>query len=124
MSQKHRIEYKIVVVGTSFVGKTSLTKSYIGEEFSHAREATVGAAFVQNVIPIDAKRELVLGIWDTAGQERFRSMIPMYYRGASVAILVYDVTDQASFDALHDFIDDITKRIPEVYFFMAGNKVC
>ncbi|KAG8729272.1 hypothetical protein FRC12_021101 [Ceratobasidium sp. 428] len=87
----------------SGVGKTSLVTRYVEERFAQTT-TTTGAFFHSKKVTVDGTK-VRLQIWDTAGQERFRSMAPMYYRGASAAILVYDITNASSFDDVKIWID-------------------
>lgn len=84
---------KIVLLGDSGVGKTSLIKRYMFDKFEIREYMTIGASFFNKVIKHRFKyieEEINLQIWDTAGQERFRSMIPMYIRNAQIALIVFD----------------------------------
>ena len=107
---------KIVILGDSGVGKTSLLGRYSTGKFTGQYKATIGADFLtkQNVVVTDqyAQRHLVtLQIWDTAGQERFQSLGVGFYRGADACLLVYDITDPHSLDNLDhwrkEFLDQV-----------------
>ncbi|DAZ99458.1 TPA: hypothetical protein N0F65_001643 [Lagenidium giganteum] len=99
------IDRKIVIVGATDVGKTSITMRYCHGSFQTPTSATIGASFLQKRILVgDARRKMTLQIWDTAGQERFRSMAPMYYRNAKAAILVFDLQNEASFDKIKEWL--------------------
>lgn len=91
--------FKIVVVGDSNCGKTSLLLRFTQNEFRDSVRNTVGVDLKIKLVTIADKR-LKLTIWDTAGQERFRTLTSAYYRGAHGIILVYDITDRESFDHL------------------------
>ncbi|KAG8681980.1 hypothetical protein FRC09_017111, partial [Ceratobasidium sp. 395] len=97
------LDAKVVIMGSSGVGKTSLVTRYVEERFAQTT-TTTGAFFHSKKVTVDGTK-VRLQIWDTAGQERFRSMAPMYYRGASAAILVYDITNASSFDDVKIWID-------------------
>merc|ERR1711974_92550 len=88
---------KLVLLGNSGVGKTSVVLRYVQGVYSLDQPSTIGASFMTKRMFLDDWK-VKLQIWDTAGQERFRSMAPMYYRGASAAILVYDITSVESFE--------------------------
>mmetsp|Transcript_16049 Transcript_16049/g.43424 ORF Transcript_16049/g.43424 Transcript_16049/m.43424 type:complete len:115 (+) Transcript_16049:38-382(+) len=81
------VEAKVVVLGDTGVGKTCLVFRFIEGKFQSHGASTIGASFMVKKMTLDGAK-LTLQIWDTAGQERFRSMAPMYYRGAAAAILV------------------------------------
>lgn len=107
--KKDYINYKFVLVGDSAVGKSSIANRYISDDFYEFQEPTIGAAFLSKKIEIDNK-EIKLEIWDTAGQERYRSLAPMYYRNSSVAIVVYDITKNSSFEGAKSWINEISKK--------------
>jgi len=88
---KSGIKCKIVLLGDTGVGKSCLTIRFIRNKYFEFQEPTIGAAFLAKNIVCQGKK-LKLEIWDTAGQERYRSLAPMYYRGARAAIVVYDIT--------------------------------
>ena len=82
---------KVVLLGESAVGKTSLATRFVNNQFSEFEESTIGAAFLSKALTINNKT-IKFEIWDTAGQERYQSLAPMYYRGAKVGIIVFDLT--------------------------------
>ena len=91
------IEVKVCIIGDTDVGKTSLSTRYCHGEFPQNSTPTIGASFLQRRVMTD-NIEVSVQIWDTAGQERFRSMAPMYYRGAKAAVIVFDVTVDGGFE--------------------------
>jgi Ras-related protein Rab-5C len=120
--KKDAINYKCVLVGDSAVGKSSVAHRYISDDFYEFQEPTIGAAFMAKKINID-DREIRLEIWDTAGQERYRSLAPMYYRNASVAIVIYDITQVSSFEGAKSWIKEISKRAKSnCMIVLLGNK--
>ena len=115
------LEVKVVIVGDSDVGKTSLSRRYCEGEFK-SDQPTIGANFLRTRVVVDGI-EISLQIWDTAGQERFRSMAPMYYRGAKAAICVFDVTNEESFHRLSSWMRDLKPFAdPNCVICLAGNK--
>jgi small GTP-binding protein len=92
--------YRIIIVGSSGVGKTSILKRLIDDSFAEDSLATIGVESESTVIMVD-NQKVKLRIWDTAGQERFRCIAKAYYRKAVGVILVYDLTDRKSFDELN-----------------------
>jgi small GTP-binding protein len=104
------LDRKIVIVGATDVGKTSITMRYCHGSFSTPTSATIGASFLQKRIIVggengaSTRRKMTLQIWDTAGQERFRSMAPMYYRNAKAAILVFDLLNEATFEKIKEWL--------------------
>lgn len=90
--------YKIVLLGDSSVGKTSLVHRFANNTFNQNTSNTIGAAFITKNVPLSSgpDRHVKLEIWDTAGQERYRSLTPMYYRSARTALICFDLSDIAS----------------------------
>ncbi|KAA6415178.1 MAG: GTP-binding ypt4 [Lasallia pustulata] len=96
---------KIILLGPSGTGKTCLLHRLLNHEWRSLTSQTIGVEFSTHLIPIGRTR-IKLQLWDTAGTERFRSVSRSYYRGAAGALLVYDVANRASFDALPHFWRD------------------
>ena len=116
------MEVKVCIIGDTDVGKTSLSMRYCHGDFPESSSPTIGASFLQRRVLID-NTEISLQIWDTAGQERFRSMAPMYYRGAKAAICVFDVTNEESFNRVSSWLRDLRNHAdPNVVICIAGNK--
>jgi Ras-related protein Rab-18 len=93
--------FKVVVIGDSAVGKSSLVGRYTDDFFEEGMAATIGVDFKVKTVTV-AEKKIKLTIWDTAGQERFRTLTGSYYRGAQIAILVFDVTNTNSFASITD----------------------
>ncbi|KAL8934900.1 MAG: hypothetical protein Q9216_005673, partial [Gyalolechia sp. 2 TL-2023] len=85
-------QFKLVLLGESAVGKSSLVLRFVKDQFDDYRESTIGAAFLTQTISLDDSTTVKFEIWDTAGQERYKSLAPMYYRNANCAVVVYDIT--------------------------------
>jgi len=114
---------KIVLLGNSGVGKTSLVWRYIHGCYSTDQPSTIGASFMTKRIYVDDWK-VKFQIWDTAGQERFRSMTPMYYRAAAAAILVYDITSHESFDAVKQWVEELKSNVEgNIVIAIAGHKL-
>uniref|UniRef100_A0A7M4EEG9 RAB5C, member RAS onco family n=1 Tax=Crocodylus porosus TaxID=8502 RepID=A0A7M4EEG9_CROPO len=88
-------QFKLVLLGESAVGKSSLVLRFVKGQFHEYQESTIGAAFLTQTVCLD-DTTVKFEIWDTAGQERYHSLAPMYYRGAQAAIVVYDITNTVS----------------------------
>ena len=86
-------QYKLVLLGDSAVGKSSLVLRFVRGQFFEYQESTIGAAFLTQTVALN-DTTVKFEIWDTAGQERYHSLAPMYYRGAAAAIVVYDITNR------------------------------
>eukprot|EP01090_Pellita_catalonica_P013713 TRINITY_DN331_c0_g1_i1.p1 TRINITY_DN331_c0_g1~~TRINITY_DN331_c0_g1_i1.p1 ORF type:complete len:226 (-),score=57.22 TRINITY_DN331_c0_g1_i1:1096-1710(-) len=100
MNQQKKIMLKIVVLGESGVGKTSLLLRYVQDKFSLNTKSTIGASFLQKRVDLDDGQVATCQIWDTAGQERFAGLGTQFFRGSDGVIFVYDVTNVATFEAL------------------------
>ncbi|ERN03840.1 hypothetical protein AMTRI_Chr05g65130 [Amborella trichopoda] len=127
MSMRRRTLLKVIVLGDSGVGKTSLMNQYVNKKFSHQYKATIGADFVTKELQIE-DRLVTLQIWDTAGQERFQSLGVAFYRGADCCVLVYDVNVLKSFDNLdnwhEEFLNQASPPDPKTFpFILLGNKI-
>lgn len=110
MSSKH--DAKIVILGASGVGKTCLGLRFVKDQFVSYTASTIGASFLVKEVSV-GNEKITLQIWDTAGQERFRSMAPLYYRGAVAAILVFSITDEASFAKLQEWVRELQGNVEE-----------
>jgi small GTP-binding protein len=95
---------KVVLIGESGVGKTSITSYYIYEKFDSEITATTAASFVSKTVKFDEYNgSIKFDIWDTAGQEIYRSLAKIFYKGANAAVLVYDITDKKSFMEIKNY---------------------
>ncbi|GAB0097544.1 ras-related protein Rab-5B isoform X1 [Sergentomyia squamirostris] len=116
------IEAKIVLLGAQGVGKTSLVVKYISNVYSKDVGPTIGATFFNCRINLEDIK-VKMQIWDTAGQERFRSMAPLYYRGANAALLVFDLTNYASFGAVKTWVSELQQNVQEpMVLTLVGSK--
>jgi small GTP-binding protein len=103
-SQEGAITCKVVLIGESGVGKTSIISRYINNTFKSQLMSTPGANFVtKNVIMEDDNQSIKFEIWDTAGQERYRALAKVFYKNAAVCVLVYDITRKTSFNELKNY---------------------
>lgn len=157
MSSSRAREVKVVLLGDTGVGKSSLVLRFVQNSFKTFNESTIGcvfapvhcraftvppfpqhpyspppsspfpspthrASFMSKMILVGGK-SIKYQIWDTAGQEKYRSLAPMYYRGAAAAIIVYDITRQASFVRLKSWVQELESHGPEnIVIAIAGNK--
>jgi small GTP-binding protein len=113
---------KLVLLGQSTVGKTSIINVAEGGSFSHDQSATIGACFHIKKMKVGTIG-IKLHIWDTAGQERFRALAPMYYRGSEFALLVYAVDNRDSFDEVDIWYQKLVEDcIPVPQIVVLANK--
>lgn len=117
-------QFKLVLLGESAVGKSSIVHRFVKNSFDDFRESTIGAAFLTQTITLpESNTTIKFEIWDTAGQERYKSLAPMYYRNANAALCVYDITNPASFTKAQDWIKELKKQAPEgIVICLVGNK--
>ncbi|KAL7496104.1 hypothetical protein ACHAWT_006535 [Skeletonema menzelii] len=101
--------FKLVLLGDTAVGKSCLVVRFVRDEFFEFQEPTIGAAFLTQTVALDDST-VKFEIWDTAGQERYRSLAPMYYRGAAAAIVVYDITNPDSFAGAKSWVKELQRR--------------
>lgn len=115
-------KYKLVFLGDQGVGKTSIITRFMYDSFDKNYQATIGIDFLSKTMYLE-ERTVRLQLWDTAGQERFRSLIPSYIRDSSVAVVVYDITNRASFLNTSKWIEDVrNERGNDVIIVLVGNK--
>eukprot|EP00568_Trieres_chinensis_P008759 CAMPEP_0183303058 /NCGR_PEP_ID=MMETSP0160_2-20130417/8637_1 /TAXON_ID=2839 ORGANISM="Odontella Sinensis, Strain Grunow 1884" /NCGR_SAMPLE_ID=MMETSP0160_2 /ASSEMBLY_ACC=CAM_ASM_000250 /LENGTH=219 /DNA_ID=CAMNT_0025465913 /DNA_START=251 /DNA_END=910 /DNA_ORIENTATION=+ len=129
---------KVVLLGDAGVGKSSLALRFVSNEFRPYTESTIGASFMSKTMEVSCDggenidqrepkpsvlQKVTFKIWDTAGQEKYHSLAPMYYRGAAVAILVYDICSHVSFDVLTRWVEELRQQGPEdIVLAVCGNK--
>ena len=110
------------MIGDAAVGKTAIISSLFGEPFETHYQETIGAAF--HTYSEESHPRLSLQIWDTAGQEKYKALGPVYYRSASAAVLVYDLSKEETFQGLDDWVqcfrNVVGHRVP---IFIVGNKI-
>ncbi|ESK93738.1 ras-like gtp-binding protein ryl2 [Moniliophthora roreri MCA 2997] len=123
MYESAGIDSKIVIMGNSGVGKTSLLYRYTQNRFDPKNTtSTSGAFFVTKKIFVDNVK-VRLQLWDTAGQERFRSMAPMYYRGANAALVLYDITNPSTFQDVRGWLEELKKNCAQdLIIYVVGSK--
>eukprot|EP00672_Neobodo_designis_P025845 CAMPEP_0174851076 /NCGR_PEP_ID=MMETSP1114-20130205/21440_1 /TAXON_ID=312471 /ORGANISM="Neobodo designis, Strain CCAP 1951/1" /LENGTH=204 /DNA_ID=CAMNT_0016085583 /DNA_START=195 /DNA_END=809 /DNA_ORIENTATION=+ len=113
---------KIVLLGETAVGKSSVAARFVRDEFAQNHESTIGAAFLSHTVQLN-EGLVKLEIWDTAGQERYRSLAPMYYRNAVAALVVYDVTAPDSVRRAREWMRELKRTSDTIIIALLGNKV-
>lgn len=115
-------QFKLVLLGESAVGKSSLVLRFVKGQFQEYQESTIGAAFLTQTVQVDGVT-VKYEIWDTAGQERYHSLAPMYYRGAQAAVVVYDITSPETFSRAQNWIKELQRQAsPDIVIALVGNK--
>merc|ERR1719253_1485327 len=116
--------YKVVLVGDATIGKTHLLSRYIKGSLPKAPTATIGVEFATRTVPLAVGGTVKAQIWDTAGQERYRAITSSHYRRAVGALLVYDITKQATFQNCTKWMDELRQNAePDIVIMLVGNKV-
>ena len=115
--------FKILTIGESGVGKTCVLRRFVENKFLKNHLATIGIDFKTRVINLNGLT-IKLKVWDTAGQERFRNITNQYYKGADGILLVYDVTDEESYNKIRDWMEQITSNTDneDIGLVLLGNK--
>ncbi|EKM61467.1 uncharacterized protein PHACADRAFT_248102 [Phanerochaete carnosa HHB-10118-sp] len=118
-----QFQFKLVLLGESAVGKSSLVLRFVKDQFDDYRESTIGAAFLTQTVALEDGTSVKFEIWDTAGQERYKSSAPMYYRNANCAVVVYDITQSASLEKARSWIRELQRQAdPSIIIALCGNK--
>jgi len=123
----NRVLLKVILLGDSGVGKSSIMNQYVHEKFTAEYKATIGADFLTKHLMIDEKA-ITMQIWDTAGQERFQSLGVAFYRGADCCALVFDVNDDKSFESITSWKEEFLLKAgiedsTSFPFVLLGNKI-
>lgn len=114
---------KVVVVGNSGVGKTSLISQWISTKFEQFRNPTIGTYHQRKRVVLEGTGPVDLWVWDTAGQEQFHSLVPLYTRSACLAIVTAALDDETSFAAIPEWVDIVTSSCdPSPPIILAVNK--
>ena len=121
-SSNYQYIFKLILIGNSGVGKSCILQRYMKHTFQETYKCTIGVDFLMKSLIINGKT-VKLQLWDTAGQEKYKSMVSSYYRGANVALIIFDLTNHISFDALPSWIENYYKNGPEQKnIILIGNK--
>jgi small GTP-binding protein len=122
MSDKFNQLMKLIIIGDSGTGKSCLLHRFVEDSFCEEQTQTIGVEFGAKVVQL-AGRKVKLQIWDTAGQERYRSVTRSYYRGAAGCLLVFDVTNRATFEHAAQWLADVKQLAgKDVVVMLVGNK--
>ncbi|XP_075752350.1 RAS oncogene family member Rab39 isoform X2 [Rhipicephalus microplus] len=117
-------QFRLILIGDSTVGKSTLLKAFTDGKFHDVCDPTVGVDFFARLIEVKKDVRVKLQLWDTAGQERFRSITRSYYRNSVGALLLYDITRRSTFEHLVDWLFEVKRHIePQkvIYQWPAAN---
>ncbi|ETO19253.1 Ras family protein [Reticulomyxa filosa] len=118
------IMIKLVLLGDQKVGKSCVVLRFVKDEFDPFKYPTIGATYLAQSVVLGNQQLVKFEIWDTAGQEKYRSLAPLYYHGASAALIVYDITSKESFDNAKWWVNEVqSKEGSHVVIALAGNKL-
>ena len=122
--EKKEVLYKILLLGDSSVGKTCFLMRYTDNTFQEIHMSTIGLDYKLKNVQLDDGKIVKIQIWDTAGQDRFRSITKNYYKGAHGIILIYDITNQKTFENVKNWINQIKEEVSnKVTIILVGNKI-
>lgn len=122
-SDAKNLKVKLVLLGDSGVGKSCIVLRFVRGQFDPTSKVTVGASFLSQTIALQDSTTVKFEIWDTAGQERYAALAPLYYRGAAVAVIVYDITNPESFAKAQYWVKELQKHgSPGIVMALVGNK--
>jgi Ras-related protein Rab-5C len=117
------LEGKLVLLGESGVGKSSIAMRYVNNVFSEAFEVTIGGGYLQQIVRLKDGSSLKLDIWDTGGQERYRALLQLYYRDADAALITYDVANPRSLENCNYWVNELKKTEENCILCLVGNKI-
>ncbi|KAG6758525.1 hypothetical protein POTOM_038880 [Populus tomentosa] len=114
---------QLVLLGDSGVGKSCIVLRFVRGQFDPTSKVTIGASFLSQTIALQDSTTIKFEIWDTAGQERYAALAPLYYRGAAVAVIVYDITSPETFNKAQYWVKELQKHgSPDIVMALVGNK--
>ncbi|RNF05655.1 ras-related rab-4 [Trypanosoma rangeli] len=122
MAEKYQQLIKLILVGDSGTGKSSLLHRFVEDDFSEQQAQTIGVEFGSKIVQL-AGRKVKLQIWDTAGQERYKSVTRSYYRSAIGCLIVYDITQRSTYESVPQWLNDVRHLAgKDVVVMLIGNK--
>ncbi|NXM89704.1 RB39B protein, partial [Oenanthe oenanthe] len=124
MEPQWQYQFRVIMLGDSTVGKSSLLRRYTEGVFLETVNQTVGVDFYVQFVELEPGLRVKLQFWDTAGQERFRSVTRSYYRNSAGGMLLFDLTNRASFESVRRWHREVTDAIQpfRMVFLLVGHK--
>lgn len=123
INQIMALTFKFIFIGDSGAGKTSINQKFITGKFEEATDTTIGVIFsCKQYYSEKYQTHIKINFWDTAGQERFRSIAPMYYRGSSAILLVFDISNRITYQNIIDYWIEKVKHENCFQIYLIGNK--
>ena len=117
-------KFKVILLGESSVGKTSILNRFVGNKFTETYKCTVGVEFKMKSILLDPYTSAELKIWDTCGEEKFQSVTRQYYNDTNGIVLLYDLSNKNTFNSLNKWLKEIRNYAPKnTVIIIVGNKV-
>ena len=120
--QEAQIVLKLLLLGDSSVGKTSILLKYISNKFDESSISTVGVDYMDKIIDYN-KFKIKLQIWDTSGEEKFRTITKNFYRNADGLLVVFDLTKKESYDHIRSWINEAKENNDKLKTILIGNKL-
>ena len=120
--QEAQIVLKLLLLGDSSVGKTSILNKYISNKFDESSISTVGVDYMDKIIDYN-KFKIKLQIWDTSGEEKFRTITKNFYRNADGLLVVFDLTKKESYDHIRIWINEAKENNDKLKTILIGNKL-
>lgn len=117
------LDGKLVLLGDSGVGKSSIAMRYVNNVFSESFEVTIGGGYLQQIVRLKDGSSLKLDIWDTGGQERYRALLQLYYRDADAALITYDVTNPKSLENCEYWVNELRRTEENCILCLVANKI-
>jgi Ras-related protein Rab-18 len=116
---------KVLVLGESYVGKSSLMLRFTSGGFDESQRPTIGVDFRVKTHEVEGHGPVTMQVWDTAGQERFRTLTSSFYRGAHAAIFVYDATSKETFESVRHWLTEARSyaTTPDMVLMLIANKI-
>lgn len=116
--------FKVLMIGESGTGKSALLARFVDGTFESNFISTIGVDFKIHYMKTETGKNIKIQVWDTAGQERFRTITTSYYRGASGVLVVFDVTDEMSFEKIRYWLNELKEHAtPGIPFLLVANKI-